>query len=1521
MKKTSIFFCCLIAILSGISTLSAANLGTRSAVLYEFEEWSVSNNSASGNKFDLVATVTFNHSSSSASHTTEMFHTGGNTWKFRFTPTKPGTWTFSTSSSDGDLNGHTGTVNVSANPDADATGFVKTDGNKYAIQKGPNGDYTGFIMNIMNGDDNGKQIAPRYRHTFLEFFKNNTRNKVRKYAQYAKDHGMNSIYILLSVTLNDLGRIAGSPGSANPDLSAFDILDEVMDEARKEKVHIHFWRWGDDERAMSSKRLSGGTNGSGDRRITRYLAARIGPLASWTMGYGFDLHEWVNSSQLNSWNSFFNSKLGFPHPLSARSLRFSSTNQTITGYAQGDSELGQSIQEIPNYDQIRNKLNGDKNRAHLLEERNILGRWGINSRKTRELMWNLAMAGGMGGWFGYFGDNGEGGKDVDDPIWDGDNTGGEYNNANALEAHRIFWENRFDLSYSTANNLSSTGSVRVLKSSNNKRYIFYKQNTSGFNANLSGMSGSQQAIAVDTKKGYQEVSLGTLSSSNQTISLPYSSDWVVAIGSFGSSTPPPPTFSLTVNSGSGDGNFIAGSTVNISANNAPNGQVFDKWTGNVSGIANVNSANTTITMPSSNVTITATYKVDNTPKFNLTVNSGSGDGSYSEGAVVNISADTPPSGQIFDQWTGSTGAIADVNSPNTTVTMPANNITVTATYVDIPVGTEFVKVNFQPNGSTPAGYISDNGAAFGNRNGFSYGWLGGSNGNTRIRSGGSSDLRLRTLNHLEKSGDRTWEIGVPNGDYLLEIACGDAEFPDQVNNLSVEGIQVSDPDGQDNFDTYNLTVTVNDGRLTIAPGNGSQNAKICYIDISFAGSDPTPTFDLTVNSGSGDGSYEAGEIVNISANAAPSGQEFDQWTGSVANVADVNDPTTTVTMPSSNITVTATYKDIVVPTFNLTVNSGSGDGSYEAGEVITISANAAPSGQEFDVWTGNVSGVANVGNATTTITMPASNVTVSATYKDVNVPTFVLEVLGGSGDGNYTAGTVVSIVADPAPAGQMFDKWVTAGGLTGVVADENSASTTVTMPASYTAVTATYKDVPTTGGPFAKINFQPSGASTPSGYAADGGSAFGNRGNGFSYGWLGGANNNTRNRSGGSDARLRTLNHMQKGAARTWEIAVPNGDYELEIGCGDLSYSDQINTLDVEGVQVVDTDGEDNTDIFTSIMVTVTDGRLTIKPGSGAQNAKICYVDINTTGGITPPPPPPAQFTLTVSSGSGDGNFESGTVVNISANAAPAGQEFDRWTGSTANVANVNNANTTVTMPSSNITVTATYKALPPSGDCASVDFEIEGEASGNTLSGTARFNNKSASSGGIVVGFLGKNPNNSLTINNINVPCAGDYQVEVFYISGATRPIFMSANGGPSQSQTVNSGNWETVDSFTKTFSLNAGDNSLKFFNNNVSAPDIDKIRVTGTGNAREFSGSTEVEQFGLTIFPNPSQGVFNLKATGLQGKAAKVSITDVHGRLLNEFSMTSDATRFQENLTPGIYMLHLSTSDQSFTKRLIIQ
>jgi len=84
---------------------------------------------------------------------------------------------------------------------------------------------------------------------------------------------------------------------------------------------------------------------------------------------------------------------------------------------------------------------------------------------------------------------------------------------------------------------------------------------------------------------------------------------------------------------------------------------------------------------------------------------------------------------------------------------------------------------------------------------------------------------------------------------------------------------------------------------------------------------------------------------------------------------------------------TFAYAPPAAGTNALIVTNGSGSGAYAANATVTITANAAPTGKVFDHWTSSNGGTfANANNATTTFTMPANAVTVTAIYSTPTPP-------------------------------------------------------------------------------------------------------------------------------------------------------------------------------------------------------------------------------------------------------------------------------------------------------------------------------------------------------------------------------------------------------------------------------------------------------------------------------------------------------------------------------------------------------
>jgi hypothetical protein len=96
---------------------------------------------------------------------------------------------------------------------------------------------------------------------------------------------------------------------------------------------------------------------------------------------------------------------------------------------------------------------------------------------------------------------------------------------------------------------------------------------------------------------------------------------------------------------------------------------------------------------------------------------------------------------------------------------------------------------------------------------------------------------------------------------------------------------------------------------------------------------------------------------------------------------------------------------------------------------------------------------------------------------------------------------------------------------------------------------------------------------------------------------------------------------------------------------------------------------------------------------------------VNTGGQESPPSnevsyttPNPAAYVLTVNSGSGTGSYVAGTIVTVSANAPPAGTQFDRWLDDWVILSNPWMATTTATMPYQHVTITPSYSDLPAGG-------------------------------------------------------------------------------------------------------------------------------------------------------------------------------------------------------------------------------
>ena len=166
---------------------------------------------------------------------------------------------------------------------------------------------------------------------------------------------------------------------------------------------------------------------------------------------------------------------------------------------------------------------------------------------------------------------------------------------------------------------------------------------------------------------------------------------------------------------------------------------------------------------------------------------------------------------------------------------------------------------------------------------------------------------------------------------------------------------------------------------------------------------PAVSFDLTMaESPAGAGTaidvsnaspYSEGTTVSIRAEAEI-GWAFTHWSAQPAvTFADPDAAQTSFTMPAADVTVTAHFEEAPVytltlqasPTMGGQINHAPARDYYEEGEVIDIQAVPATDYQ-FEGWTAEAGTLDNTGLPTTSFTMPAQDVTVTANFRHVPPP-------------------------------------------------------------------------------------------------------------------------------------------------------------------------------------------------------------------------------------------------------------------------------------------------------------------------------------------------------------------------------------------------------------------------------------------------------------------------------------------------------------------------------------------------------
>lgn len=207
---------------------------------------------------------------------------------------------------------------------------------------------------------------------------------------------------------------------------------------------------------------------------------------------------------------------------------------------------------------------------------------------------------------------------------------------------------------------------------------------------------------------------------------------------------------------------------------------------------------------------------------------------------------------------------------------------------------------------------------------------------------------------IKESKEKTFKVNVVNG-------VGTGVYTDGENvTITANAPEVGKV--FDHWECHSDSEGVRDSKVNISSkSKSSMNLLVGDCDCTIAAVyKDVMTVAVTVNktTDSMTGNGEAVEKYNVEANttteivapAADSGMVFDHWDCEEGVIEDVNNKWGKVTVGEKPVEITAVYTPSKTPTFDVTVENGTGSGSYCAGDYVQIVADAPQDGYMFYKW-------------------------------------------------------------------------------------------------------------------------------------------------------------------------------------------------------------------------------------------------------------------------------------------------------------------------------------------------------------------------------------------------------------------------------------------------------------------------------------------------------------------------------------------------------------------------------------------
>ena len=520
---------------------------------------------------------------------------------------------------------------------------------------------------------------------------------------------------------------------------------------------------------------------------------------------------------------------------------------------------------------------------------------------------------------------------------------------------------------------------------------------------------------------------------------------------------------------------IQGTEVTITANTIP-GRKFDHWVVKNGGVTltNPKSDVTTFKMLEGNVIVEAKYKAIQPITVNggtYTVN-GTAAAEAVKGDKIVATAQDAPAGKKFAGWTakGINLTKKQMESPVVKFEMPKNAVVLTAQYktlhpvtvtngkADKPTAAAGDTVTITPNNRLTEKLKFDR-------------WV--------VKSGKVTLNGIKTATFTMPDEPVELEAVYNN---LYTVTVNDGTAMDTINHIAGDTVTVKAnvPEGEKftGWKVENNTALSLKGK-TIDLTQPEITFTMPRTNITLTAEHKT-IHTLYVVGGFIDGSGKSiqaieGESITVHS-ALAADQQFLHWTSEGMGLSDSqskNDPLT-ITMPDSDVTITAVPKQLyTVTVVNGTVHDKSAD-TANPGDTVTIkAADRTKLGEVFVGWTvtsldANGQPIVKLDDSTaesTTFTMIGANVEVEAKYEKQHTVTVLYQTETGTPTTSQkqTAifGEDIKVKAEDKTAdGLIFDHWeVTVGGdtVTDLFADYESADAAFTMRRDDVTLTAVYK--------------------------------------------------------------------------------------------------------------------------------------------------------------------------------------------------------------------------------------------------------------------------------------------------------------------------------------------------------------------------------------------------------------------------------------------------------------------------------